>query len=113
MSASPRPVRQRVLIYEDELEELYRKHRIFKRLGLGELTESLEPGTSAPGRRCCFAGFSYFTRLRDPDGQEVGRVHYLERVFGHIIGRYVSHIIVDGTLLYREGHRKSWETASG
>ncbi len=113
MSTTPRPVRQRVLIFEDQLEDLYRKHRIFERLNAGQLTESLEPGTSAPGRRCCFAGFSYFTRLHDGDDQEVGRVHYLECVFGHIIARYVSHIIIDGTLLYRVGHAKSWEAASG
>ena len=101
-----------VQIPEDELQDRFAKQRVFERVATGELREMLEPGTGALGRRCCFGGFSWFTRIREPDGQEVGRVHYLECVFGHIIARYVSHIIIDGTLLYRVGHAKSWETAS-
>lgn len=95
-----------VQIPEYELQVKFAEHRVFERVASGELDETIEPRTSAPGRRCCFSGFSWFTRIREHDGQEVGRVHYLECVFGHIIGKYVSHIIIDGTLFHRQGHQQ-------
>ena len=51
-------------------------------------------------------GFSWYRRIRELDGQEVGRVHYLQCVFGHIIGRYTSHIIVEDVLFHRQGHQQ-------
>lgn len=93
-------------IPEYELQDMFAVHRVFERVAVGDLQETVEPGTSALGRRCCFGGFSWFTRIRELDGQEVGRVHYLECVFGHIIARYASHIIVDGTLFHRQGHEQ-------
>lgn len=96
----------RVQIPEYELQDKFAEHRVFERVASGELREALEPGTGAPGRRCCFGGFSWFTRIRQPDGPEVARVHYLECVFGHVIARYVSHIIVDSVLYHRQGHQR-------
>lgn len=95
-----------VQIPEYELQDLFAKHRVFERLAAAELTETIEPRTSGIGRRCCFGGFSYYTRIRELDGQEVGRVHYLQCVFGHVIGRYSSTIVVDGILYHRQGHQR-------
>lgn len=95
-----------VQIPEYELQDKFAEHRVFERVASVELRESVEPGTSALGRRCCFGGFSWFTRIRERDDQEVGRVHYLECVFGHVIARYVSHLIIDGVLYHRQRHQR-------
>ena len=95
-----------VLIPEYELQDLFQEHQVFERLASGELSDTIERGTGRPGRRCCVGGFSYFTRIRERDGQEVGRVHYLECVFGIVLARYPSHIIIDGVLYHRQRHQR-------
>lgn len=66
------------------------ERRVFERVGAGELSEIVESKSSGLGRRCCFGGFSWYTRIREPNGQEIGRLHYLECVFGHVIARATS-----------------------
>lgn len=96
------------MIPEYELLDLYAAHQVLERLAAGELYETLEKrsGNVQQGRRCCIGGLSYHTRIYDQDGQEQGRVHYLECAFGLMLAVYPSTIILDGVLYHRQGHQR-------
>ena len=102
------PSRLNVQIAEYELHDLFAVYRIWELLESGFLSEVIREQISPAKRRCSLGGESLFTRVvltADPD-TEVARIHYLRCGFGHMIAAWPSHIVIDGTLLYRRGHQR-------
>ena len=95
-----------VRVQEYELRDLFAALQIFERLADGRLSETLEPGTARPSRRCSLGGESYFTHVWDSSGRKLARIHYLRCVFGHIIGVYPSALMFREVTLFRQGHQR-------
>ena len=98
----PRSVR----VQEYEIHDLFETLELFERVADGELTEQLEEKNTGPARRCSLGGLSYYTRFVGDDGHTVARVHYLQCVFGHLIGVYPSMVRIGDIILFRKGHQR-------
>lgn len=105
MPSKRRRYRASLQIPEYELLDLYEAYDVFGLVQRGKLLEE-QSSRVDPSYRCSLGGESFYTRIRRHDGTQVGRVHYLRCVFGHLIGRYPSTIIIDEVLLHRQRHQR-------
>ena len=76
---------------------------MWKKVKSGVLFEVLgRDSMDAAQANWCVGGISYYTRIENAAGLEVGRVHYLLCPRG--TRRYPTYIMLGNTRLYRVGH---------
>ena len=92
-----------VRVSESLLSGLFDAFRIWEKLESGVLAEVLGPDAADAARAdWCSGSISYYTRIRNARGFEVGRLHYLFCPRG--VQRFPSYVIVGDARLYRRGH---------